>query len=199
MSFIVLHADRAHTLVADDALVPARDVATMQDAAALLVEARRLRERFADDVERARIGAVEQGLAQGREQARAEAETAMTEALARIEAAAAERAGAQRHGVARLAIEVVRRIAGELPSGELVAALAERTAATLSHERGVTVRVAPSLGEAVRLRLASRPELTVEPDPALADTDCVLETPLGRTRAGLDTQLAAIERAWGLS
>jgi type III secretion protein L len=92
---------------------------------------------------------------------------------------------------------VVRRIAGELDDGVMVAGLAERAAAQLAPDSMAVVRVAPAAIEVVRARLNGRVGLSVEADPLLGDQDCVIETALGRTHAGLDTQLTQIERMWG--
>jgi flagellar biosynthesis/type III secretory pathway protein FliH len=196
MSFVLLHADRLRSVAASDALVRARDVDSVRDAAALLVEAGRLRDSAEQDIAAAREAAHEAGREEGRALGRAAAAEAMTEALARIEAAAAEREAKRQGDVARLALEVVRRMAGDLGDAALVAGLAERAAASVTAEAGAIVRVAPGVADAVRDRLRARAELTVEGDAALSPHDLVLETPLGRTHAGLETQLAAIERAW---
>jgi len=196
MSFVLLHADRLRSVATDDPLVPAAEAERVRDAAGLLVAAGRLREVAEHDIaaarDAARAAAAEQGLAQGL----AEAKAHTTEALARLGAQAAEREQARSRDVARLAVEVVRRIAGELPDGALVAGLAERAAAGLTADQPATVRVAPAAADAVRARLADRPGLMVEGDATLEADDCVLETALGRTHAGLETQLSAVERAW---
>ena len=197
MSFVLLHADRLRSVAANDPLVPARDVDTVRDAASLLVEAGRLRDSAEQDIAAAREVAHAAGLEEGGAEVRAAADEAMTEALARIEAAAAEREAKRQGDVARLALEVVRRMAGDLGDAALVAGLAERAAASVTADTGAIVRVAPGVADAVRERLCARAELTVEGDPSLSAHDLVLETPLGRTHAGLETQLAAIERAWG--
>lgn len=197
MTFVLLHADRLRSIAVDDPLVSANEVDTVRDAAALLVEAGRLRDSAEQDIAAARSAACQAGLDEGREAGRGDAEARLTEALARLEAAGVEREAKARGDVARLAIEVLRRMAGEFDAPALVAGLAERAAASVAADAGAVVRVAPGIANAVRERLATRSGLTVEDDATLGEHDCVLETPLGRTHAGLETQLAAIERAWG--
>lgn len=196
MTFVALHADRLVTVVAADPLVPARDVGTVYDAAGLLAEAGRLRAAAEATIEAARETARADGFAQGEAAGRAAGEVATSEALARLEAAAVARDTARQADVARLAVEVLRRIAGELGDAAVIAGLAQRAAAALPAEIGATVRVPPAVVDDVRARLAPHAALTVEADAALDGTACVLETPLGRTHAGLETQLAAIGRAW---
>jgi type III secretion protein L len=68
MSFLVLHADRLATALADDPLLPAADVGRVQDALALLAEAGDLRESAEEAIHAAREAARVEGFAAGREQ-----------------------------------------------------------------------------------------------------------------------------------
>ena len=196
MSFVLLHADRLRSVVAADALVPASEVETVRHAAELLAEACRLRDAAVEEVAQARAAAHAEGLAAGQAQGRAEADAQVAAALVELQARAVEQEVRRRGDIARLAIEVVRRVAGEVGEASFVAGLAERAAAALAPDQPAVVRVAPGVADAVRARLSSHPAVTVEADPAVTQVDCVLETTLGRTHAGLETQLGAIERAW---
>jgi flagellar biosynthesis/type III secretory pathway protein FliH len=197
MSFLVLHADRLATALTDDPLVPADDVGRVQDALALLAEAGKLRMGAGDAIDIARETARAEGFAQGRTEGLAAAESERQAELFRIALHDGELQRERQKDIARLALEVVRRIAGELDEGAMVAGLAERAASQLAPDSVAVVRVAPGAVEAVRVRLDGRAGLTVEADPLLDGQDCVIETALGRTHAGLDTQLAQIERMWG--
>lgn len=197
MSFLVLHADRLATALTDDPLVSADDVGRVQDALALLAEAGRLRAGAGDAINAARENARAEGFAAGRAEGLAAAESERQAELFRIALRDGELQRERQKDIARLALEVVRRIAGELDRGAMVAGLAERAAAQLAPDSMAVVRVAPAALDAVRARLDGRAGLSVEPDPLLGEQDCVIETALGRTHAGLDTQLAQIERMWG--
>ncbi|NIJ22191.1 flagellar biosynthesis/type III secretory pathway protein FliH [Sphingomonas naasensis] len=197
MTFLVLHADRLATALADDPLVPAADVGRMQDAMALLAEAGALRSGADAAIAAAREAARAEGFAAGRAEGLAAAEDERRAELFRIALRDGELQRARQKDVARLAVEVVRRIAGVLDDGAVVAGLAERAAAQLAPDSVGVVRVAPDAVAAVRARLDGRAGLSVEADPALSGQDCVIETALGRTHAGLDTQLAQIARMWG--
>lgn len=197
MSFLVLHADRLATALTDDPLVPAHDVGQVQDALSLLAEAGRLRSGAGDMLQIAHETARAEGFAAGRAEGLAAAEGERKAELFRIALRDSELQRERQKDIARLALEVVRRIAGELEDGALVAGLAERAAAQLAPDSVAVVRVAPAAIESVRARLDGRAGLTVEADPLLEGQDCVIETALGRTHAGLDTQLAQIERMWG--
>jgi flagellar biosynthesis/type III secretory pathway protein FliH len=197
MSFLVLHADRLATALTDDPLVPATDVRRVQDALALLAEAGDLRHGAEEAIHAARAAAHAEGFAAGREEGLAAGEIERQAELFRIAMRDSELQRERQKDIARLALEVVRRIAGELDDGVMVAGLAERAAAQLAPDSGAVVRVAPAAAEVVRARLNGRAGLSVEADPLLGEQDCVIETPLGRTHAGLDTQLAQIDRMWG--
>jgi flagellar biosynthesis/type III secretory pathway protein FliH len=197
MSFLVLHADRLATALTDDPLVPADDVGRVQDALSLLAEAGRLRVGAGDAIDAARENARAEGFAAGRAEGLAAAEGERQAELFRIALRDGELQRERQKDIARLALEVVRRIAGELDHGAMVAGLAERAAAQLAPDSVAVVRVAPTALDAVRTRLDGRAGLGVEADPMLGAQDCVIETALGRTHAGLDTQLAQIARVWG--
>lgn len=192
MSFVLIHADAGATLLADDPVVPAAEVPALHDALALLTAAGAVRDRAeaagAAAAEEARV----EGRAAGEADGRAAAQAELGAELVRLgEQAAADRADRQRD-VVRLATGVVRRIAGEL-GPDLVAGLAERAATEQAGEQQAVVRVHPSAVDAVSRRV---PSLRVEADATLDPMDCVIESPLGRTLAGLEPQLARIEQAW---
>jgi flagellar biosynthesis/type III secretory pathway protein FliH len=197
MSFLVLHADRLATALTDDPLVPAADVGRVQDALALLAEAGSLRAGVGDAIDAAREAARAEGFAAGRAEGLAAAESERQAELFRMVMRDGELQRERQKDIARLALEVVRRIAGELDHGTMVAGLAERAAAQLVPDSVAVVRVAPGAVERVRVQLDGRAGLSVEADPSLDGQDCVIETALGRTHAGLETQLAQIERMWG--
>lgn len=196
MAWQLLRADALGLVAADDPVVPAAEVSRLRDADALLAAARALHESIAAEVEAARARGhaegVAAGLAEGRNTA---ADEAHTELFALARRAAAER-DRQRGEVAKLALQVVRRIAGEVGPPAIVAGLAETAAASLLPDTVATVRVPPAATAATIGRLGKWPSLTVVADETLADDDCIVETSFGSTRAGLETQLAAVDRAW---
>jgi len=198
MSFLLLHADAGSTLLTDDPVVPAAQLPALRDALSLLTSAGALRDRAQVAGDEAAADARQDGRTDGEAEGRAIAQAELGAELVRLGEQAAAR-DAERHAdVVRLATGVVRRIAGDLGS-ELVAGLAERAAAALAGEQQAIVRVHPSTVDAVSRRLSGHSQLRVEGDPALAPTDCVIDSPLGRTMAGLELQLERIEQAWAES
>lgn len=194
--YVLIRADTAATLVRDDPLVPASDVPALTDIQAVLDAAARLRDDARTAANEIADVAREEARAAGRAEGIAAGQAEVREELLRLVQADAARAEAQRGDLARLGLEVVRRIAGDLGSPEMVAALADRAAAALAPEPVPVVKVHPDAVETVRARLSSR--AAVEADATLDATDCVLVTPLGAVRAGLETQLAQLARAWGI-
>jgi flagellar biosynthesis/type III secretory pathway protein FliH len=199
MTFTILAADRIATVLADDPVVDAADVAPLGDALALLAAARDLHETRAAAVAAATDAGSEEGRAVGYREGRAAGEAAGAALLAEIAARDRARDARRAQEVARLALEVVRRIAGALGPADTIAALAERAADAVATTGATTVRVAPVALAAAEARLGARNGLHIVGDPALTPDDCVIETELGRAHAGLDTQLAQIARAWGLA
>lgn len=196
MSFVLIHADREATLLRDDPIVPARELPAFTAARDLLDAVAALRDEAAGATEAAKEAARAEGYAAGHAEGLAAGAAAVREELLRLVQADAVRAQEQRGDLARLALEVVRRIAADLGAADMVAAMADRAAAGVAPDPAPTVRVHPDALAATRARLGER--VAVEADAALAPTDCVIATPLGEVHAGLETQLAALARAWGL-
>ena len=196
MSLYLITADSMSTLATDDPIISASSVGPLRDAAAALAGATALRGAAAADAAAAAADGHTAGLAAGYGEGRAAAMAEVSaELLALTGRADADRARL-RNDVSQLALEVVRRIAGEIGEADTVAALAGRAAADLLPDAIATVRVRPEALDATASRLAGNRGLTIIADPALAFGDCLIETPLGISHAGLDIQLAAVERAW---
>lgn len=196
MSYLVLRADRLATVLADDPVVRAPDVGGFRDAMRLLAEAERLRAEASAATEEAGEAARAEGYAAGLAEGRAAAERDRQAELFRLALRNSELHRERQRDIARIALEVVRRIAGELGDPAMMAGIVERALSELAPESHGIVRVAPEVIAAVRARLAGRDGFEVQADPALAATDCVIETALGRIHAGLETQLGRIETLW---
>ncbi|MBY0301856.1 MULTISPECIES: FliH/SctL family protein [Sphingomonas] len=197
MSYVLIHADTAATLVRDDPIVPATDLPAFSEARTLLEAAAAIRDAAASDARTAADAAREEARAAGHAEGLATGAAQVRDELLRLAAADAARLTAQRDDLARLALEVVRRIAADLGPAEMVAALADRAAASVSPDPSPVVRVHPDAVTATAARLGSRAR--IEGDSRLSRDDCVLATPLGEVHAGLETQLAALARAWGIA
>lgn len=193
--FVLIRADAAATLLRDDPIVRAADVPVLTEADRLLAAASALRDDARRSSEHAAQVARAEGYAAGHAEGLAAGSAEIRDELLRLAGADAQRAAAQRADLARLALEVVRRIAADLGAPEMVAALAEKAAAAIAPETPLSVRVPPAALSRARERLGA--QATVQPDETLRETDCVLVTPLGEVRAGLETQLAQLAKQWG--
>lgn len=198
-NFLLLHADRAATLLADDPIVAANDVTRFGDVTALLDAATSLRDDAQEARDAALAAARADGFAAGHAEGRAAGDSSIRDELLRLAQEDAVRAETQRADLAKLALEVVRRIAGTVGAPDMIAGIAAQAAAQVAPETAATVRVHPASAAKVADRLANLRHIAVEADETLAPNDCVVATPLGRTHAGLDTQIAQLERAWGLT
>jgi type III secretion protein L len=161
----------------------AGDLAAWADAAGVLEAARA-------EAAAIRAAAHEEGRAGGA----AEAARLLAETEARIDAALA----ALEPRLVQTVLLLLGRVLDAFDRPELVARLAARAVAEQRAARGIIVRVPPGAEAAVEAhlaRLACGRLARVQTDPALAPTDCVVETELGTARAGLTAQLAALERA----
>lgn len=196
MSYLLLHRGALASVHGDERVIPAGDVAHVRSAVALLAEAEAVHANAVGAAERAREDARSSGYAEGLAQARAAAREEYEARLAELTERAAAEHARLRAQAGSLALGVIRHLAGELGPEPVVAGLAEAALDRLMPEPPVLVRVAPATASCVSERLSGRHGVRVLPDPALDSFDCVLETGEGRANAGLETQLAALERAW---
>lgn len=182
------------------AVIPGAVFDAEREAVRIVTEARAEVERLLGtaraEAEELRKTTMARAEAQGREAAAA--------VLVAAEAARARLQNDAEADIARLALQIARKVvAGELAQND--AAIGRIVAQALQSARlgrAVVVRIhpedAPGLQERFPslLAAAGRSEgLVLRPDPALARGDCVIESELGTIDARLETQLAAIERA----
>jgi len=187
MSYLLLAAAPSAVLLTDDPILRREDVAHL-DAAAEVVANLDAHRRAA------REAAVAEGFAEGHAEGTAKAAREVAQTLAEVHAALQGERARLRAAAAALALDIVRRIAAGLAADELLAALAEQAARDLLPEEPIGVRVVPEAVGAVRRRLwPLGAQIEVQGDPDLGAEDCVLDTPSGRTHAGLEVQLKALE------
>jgi len=187
----------------------------------LLQEAHALRERWVDLVQReservaraeresvvaleaALAAAREQGLAEGREEGRRESREKLAATLVSLAQASANERERLQASIGALALQVARKMLGQLPDDTLLAALADAAARETLTAPPVALVVHPERVEAVRARLAehagddaSALRCEVRGDAACTIDTCRLETEHGTVDASLDAQLARLAEAW---
>lgn len=109
--------------------------------------------------------------------------------------------------VAQLAFEIVRRILSEFDDRELVARATRNALADFRDAKSVTIKVHPTVETHVRRAIADLVgaaggdgfDVSVETDTEMGERICVLSTEFAVVEATIDTQLAAIAQAMGLT
>jgi len=198
LTLTVVSAGEGVAALTDSWRIPRDQVRQMRDGLAMLQEGDRRLAAALSEVELSRASARRAGFEQGRAEGLREASDEAAAILARLAAEAGREREILRDSIGRLALEVVRRVAGELDSNAFMPALVERAVRDVLPDQPLRVRVAPGAAPSVETRLwAINAAIEVVPDDQLAELDCVLETASGRVQAGLEAQLVALERAFG--
>lgn len=220
MNYSVWHAQGVVRIASERRVLRAAELPLARDAQSLRDRLQALHDEAAARLDAEAAAARRAGFAQGQaEGRRAAAEEQAQQLLALAESTAAERA-ALRAQLATLALQVVRKLAGQLPGDERLVRLADVAARELLDDAPVTLVVHPDDLPAVRTRLdvragpasdghgpAATPgwrlpsglPVTVDGDPLCRPGSCRLETPQGTVDASLHTQLERLEAAWGIA
>jgi type III secretion protein L len=176
----------------------ARDVKAWKDAFEFLNEAeKQIADQRKDAEETAsRLYASER--ARGYEDGKAEATSLIAETTLKVD----RYLQSIEPQVAKLAMSVVHRVLGNFDTGDLVAAAAGQAIADLRREKRLTVTVHPDAvarvsQEFARLGVSGRIEVTIEGNPSLDPTACIIASDLAVIDASIKTQLAAIATALG--
>ncbi|MCP1336803.1 FliH/SctL family protein [Futiania mangrovi] len=176
-----------------DALLSGEDLAAR--AARAEEESRRLLQRKAEEATR---DARQQGYEAGRRDALRAASALIIKVRTSVDREL-ERAEAE---IEAAALKVVRRVLGDMPVADKVAAAAAAVVADLRSARRLDIRVHPAAAERVEaaiagLRADSRPlpALNVTPDDGLPEDACRVDSDLGVIDADVSLQLEAIELA----
>lgn len=176
-------------------ILRAHELAAFRAADEVLAEARAAAQRIEADARAAAEAARRAAADQGRAEAAAAATRMIAETEARIDAALA----ALEPRLAELVLHATRRLLAGFDRRDLVARLAATALAEARAARRIVLRVAPQCVDATRAALAGLEapgqQLAVAADPALADTDCVLDSELGSVHAGLRPQIEALRQA----
>lgn len=164
------------------------DEAAWRDGYRLLAEAKQIYES-----ERAR------GYTEGRDAGVAEATRLVVETAAKVE----QYMSSLDEQVAHLAMDIVRRVLGEFNQTELVARAAANALADFKREKALKITVHPNAEQHVLqvLSMGGEREVTiqVETDPAVDEKTCLIASEFSVVEATVETQLAAISKALGLS
>lgn len=176
----------------------ARDVKAWQDAFEFLSHAEKQIAEQKTEVEETASRLYDAERARGYEDGKAEATKLVTETTLKVD----RYLQSIEPQVAKLAMSVVNRVLGNFDTRDLVAAAAAHAITDLRREKGLTVSVHPDVVDSVsrefaRLGLSGRIEVTIEGNPSLDRTACVIASDLAVVDASVQTQLSAIAAAIG--
>lgn len=199
MSYLLWH-DGAPSLASPRRLFSPDEVQALEDVHILCTrladeQAALTRQAQAAEAQARSQGRV-QGLAEGRALGLAEATQGVAAALdaaARSADAARETA---RGEIAMLALQIARKLIGQLPEAEQLSRLAQEAARRTLPDGPLLLRVHPTQEDAVRALVGAT--ATVQGDAALPPGGCRLSGASGEIDASLDVQLARLAHGWGL-
>lgn len=197
MTYTLIASAPGAALLTDQSIIPREDAAKVESAAEMVALAQaRLAVVESYRTAQGQVGHAE-GFAAGYEEGRALAAREAAETVARLHGEMEAAREQLRAATGRLALDVVRRIAVELGPEATLAALAERAVRDVLPDAPITVHVAPASVGAVTTRLwPIGATIEVQADETLTPGDCIIETAAGRSHAGLEVQLAALERVF---
>jgi type III secretion protein L len=176
----------------------ARDVKAWQDAFEFLNHAEKQIAEERTQAEEAASRLYEAERARGYEDGKAEATSLIAETTLKVD----RYLQSIEPQVAKLAMSVVHRVLGNFDTRDLVAAAAAHAVADLRREKRLTVTVHPDVVDSVskeftRLGVSARMQVTIEGNPSLDPTACIVASDLAVVDASIQTQLAAIATAIG--
>lgn len=107
--------------------------------------------------------------------------------------------------IADLALDITRRVLGDLAPAEQVARAAAHAITDFRREKGLRLAVHPDAMGAVRTAVSERIaeagldlNVAFEADPALAENACVVRSEFAEVEISIDAQLACIAKALGI-
>lgn len=157
-----------------------------------LQAARAQAQRLTADAERTFEEARRRGLEQGRAEGRQQAEQAWAEQRARLDQWLAEAEPA----LAELALGIARQLIGDLPPGERLVALTRQALKDFRHGQALALRLPDGELETARRSLADAGlNIAVEADPLLPPGQACLGHAQGSVELEVDAQLAQVRQA----
>lgn len=195
MTFISLFSDEYGFLATDQRVFTADELQPLQQA---IEQAQLLNQRLADqqDKEAQKFNTASEqgyadGLAKGHEQARLQVAETLNDWHQQFQRTVQD----TQTSSASLAIDIVRKIAGQIQTDEWLLAQALHASEDLVDQPTVKLRVHASQVAPIKQRIDSLAHSRIGQviaDDTLATDGCVLETPQGQVEVDLETQLNRI-------
>jgi type III secretion protein L len=100
--------------------------------------------------------------------------------------------------ISTLVLNIVRRVIGEIDVADLVAHAAAQAMTEFRQEKNIRIAVHPAAADRVSSVLAvlaqvDQPSVTIEPDPALDRTACILVGDVAVVNASIEAQMRTLE------
>jgi type III secretion protein L len=172
-------------------IIRAEDAGLYRDAAGAM----RAAEAAAADHRAAAIAAIEADSTARRAATAQQIQQEQVRILAETAAAAQRSIASLRREIAEAIAEGVARVIAGIDLAEAVARAAQRAVAELAAHHALVVHVNPLAHDRVAARLGARRAVRVVADATLPQDDCIVETPAGFVRAGLQQQLETLRAA----
>jgi len=200
MTFITLFSSE-HGFIASDQRVFAPD--ELEPLSTALEHAQLLDKRLSEQAEKvgnALQDATEKGYEEGLSQGLAAAKTQATEELRQLHERHASVVEDVKNSCAELAVDIVRKIAGNVDSDQWLAAQALHAAEEIVDYPSIKLRVSASRVTRVRELLVLSAESSGTPslivgvvgDDTVSDQTCILDTGTGQIDVSLETQLSSV-------
>ncbi|HTP72187.1 MAG TPA: FliH/SctL family protein [Burkholderiaceae bacterium] len=210
MTFVLWQRGRDTGIASNRLVLRAAEVPLLAEAQAVRDRLEALHTEQAHRVEAACEEARQRGHALGLEQGVLAAGDEVAASLMAMARAAEQESVRVRGQVAALALQVARKLIGQLADDERLLALADTAARDMMPGSSSTLVVHPSHADALRVRLAAMarhageggapaPSFELRADPACALDSCRIETEFGSVDASLNAQLNRLADAWGVS
>ena len=179
-------------------VIPAAEVSTVLEGAAILERAAQEREAILAqarvDAEAERRRGFEKGLREGKMQIAGQMVATVERSVRYL--------GEIESGMVEIVLSAVRRILGEIDDKNRIKSVVRKVLATARDQRRVTLRVSRADEEILRGELdrilADFPGISyidIESDARLQQGDCILETEIGVVEATLESQIEAVRTA----
>ena len=193
MSLVTLFSDEHGFLATDQLVYTADQMHRLHDAASM---AAKLSNAISDQNqmnEAAQSEGFRAGYELGVQQALVESNKQLEQTLAKLHQAYNRDVGLQQEACASLAVDIVRKIAGQVAPADWLCAEATTAAAELVDQTGLVLRVNSAQLDSVQERLAGNPMFErIVADEAVAIDGGSIDTRYGKIDVDLETQIERV-------
>jgi type III secretion protein L len=179
-------------------ILRATEAGVWQEGYRFLAEVRRAAAQVEESAHKTYATEYARGFAEGRMAGANEAARLLSETAVKID----RHLAALEPEIGALALEVARRVLGQLDTTDLVKRTAAQAVAEFRREKWLKVTVHPMAVDQVAATLAALPRdggptVTVEADPSLDERACIVASDFAVVDAGIEAQLKAFSAAFG--